>query len=254
MLTRTVVLFDEFDSILRTRSLDRDRPVSEFSFLTPGLLPKLKRLHDKAAKQQVAFALATNFVGDLDSAAIRSGRFDAKLGIFPPDFLARVGRLATEMRRHKSNPPADEHRWDRAIAIIDACAGYGMATLGKPGWFTKPGKNKSYSGMPFGHIFDSETSPALGEKESERPEYPPPAGTADVGFQEWREWAVIADLDSRGKAIEPEKGAKDRWRSYLGKIEGVWVARAQELHDTEKNDANAWKARAARATEPPQGR
>jgi ATPase family associated with various cellular activities (AAA) len=131
MLSHCVILFDEFDSILRTRSRDRGPIRSRFQFLTPGLLPKLKHLHERAEKQRLAYALATNYVGDLDRAAIRRGRFDRQVGIFPPDFLSRLGRLATEMWTYHGKELNTEGV-KRAIKVINASAGYGMATLGKP--------------------------------------------------------------------------------------------------------------------------
>jgi SpoVK/Ycf46/Vps4 family AAA+-type ATPase len=54
MLTHVVILFDEFDPILQNRGKRKgDEPAkSIFEFLTPGMLPKLKLLHD-SAKQTV---------------------------------------------------------------------------------------------------------------------------------------------------------------------------------------------------------
>jgi ATP-dependent 26S proteasome regulatory subunit len=54
------------------------------------MLPKLKALHDAAKKGRVVYLLATNLVGDLDEAAIRAGRFDAEVGLYPPDLLSRA--------------------------------------------------------------------------------------------------------------------------------------------------------------------
>lgn len=207
MLTRCVILFDEFDSILRKRSTDLKAALNEFQFLTPGLLPKLKNLHDHAAKQQVAYALATNFVGQLDPAAIRRGRFDDDLGIFPPDLLSRVGRLTGEMRKfHPQQLNAEEV--GRAVAMVKKAAGYGMATLGKPGWFTEPKSHTVLDRTPFGYIFEGKPAPDFGDPESnvsdERDE--------DVK----KEWQKVIDLDARGELI-----SANEWVSYTLQVEAL---------------------------------
>jgi hypothetical protein len=68
-----------------------------FTFLTPGMLPKLKDLRRCAAKRSCAFVLSTNLIGGLDPAAVREGRFDKKVGIYPPDPLSRAGRLLNQV-------------------------------------------------------------------------------------------------------------------------------------------------------------
>jgi ATPase family protein associated with various cellular activities (AAA) len=134
-LSQAVILFDEFDPIVRSRSLQPENlPLNEFAFVTPGMLPKLKWLHDCAEKQQVAYCLITNRIGELDEAAIRSGRFDYKVGVYPPDLLSRAGRLAYVMAQ-RDEFKAHEHC--QSIAnIVNATKGGGMTALGKPGNFT----------------------------------------------------------------------------------------------------------------------
>lgn len=99
MLTDAVILFDEFDPILRGRDKKAKVPTQVFEFLTPGMLPKLRSLHDASATQRVVYALATNLIGTLDEAAIRRGRFDEKVGIYSPDLVSRAGRLGFEISR-----------------------------------------------------------------------------------------------------------------------------------------------------------
>jgi SpoVK/Ycf46/Vps4 family AAA+-type ATPase len=84
LLTRVVILFDEFDPVLWRRDPSDSTPRSVFTFLTPGMLPKLKDLRRCAKKRSCAFALSTNLIGGLDPAAVREGRFDQKLGIYSP--------------------------------------------------------------------------------------------------------------------------------------------------------------------------
>jgi hypothetical protein len=214
MLTRCVILFDEFDSILYKRT--RGTPLTQFQFLTPGLLPKFKLLHDRAAKQQLAYALATNFVGDLDRAATRTGRFDQRLGVFPPDVLSRVGRLATEMQRYcdKSGRTLTPEEGIEAIEVIDKSAGYGMATIGKPGWFTVPRRDPE-PGTPFGHIFLSDVPmPDFGHPEAEWDSKEPNANDDPLGHREWQEWRKVIQLDGLGKEIRAAS-----WQAFIQEVE-----------------------------------
>jgi hypothetical protein len=141
-LTNTVVLFDEFDPMIRSRGRKKDvAKLDAFAFLTPGMLPKLKLLNDRAKERQVAFCLITNRVGSLDEAAIRTGRFDFKVGIYPPDLLSRVGRLIFVVdqiceRNDKLRLPPDY--LTRLTKVLAATAGRGMTLLGRPGNFTVP--------------------------------------------------------------------------------------------------------------------
>lgn len=79
---RCVLFLDEFDSFAKPRSershsMDRD--------LTNVLLTSIDNLHGTP----VVLVAATNFIGSLDPAAIREGRFDFRVEIPPPDFEAR---------------------------------------------------------------------------------------------------------------------------------------------------------------------
>lgn len=92
LLTRAVILFDEFDQVLWNREDAEQAPVDfVFKLLTPGMLPKLRELHDRAKEHRVAYVLATNRLEDLDDAAIRQGRFDSRVGVYPPDPVSRAG-------------------------------------------------------------------------------------------------------------------------------------------------------------------
>jgi hypothetical protein len=139
LLTRCVILFDEFDPVILKRSPDETNP-SVFSFLTPGMLPKLKTLHERAEKRSVAYVLVTNLIAKLDEAAIRQGRFDLLMGIYPPDVLSRFGRLTQIAFAHAdaSNQSKSRPALDRIWKVVYASGGGAMTTLGKPGWFSPP--------------------------------------------------------------------------------------------------------------------
>jgi len=237
MLSQCVILFDEFDTILYTRERAQGYegpPTTEFEFLTPGLLPKLKRLHDRAAKQRSAYALATNFVGHLDRAAIRSGRFDRRLGVFPPDLLSRVGRLATEMQKYldeerkpeEAGQALEPEQAKAAIAVLTKSAGYGMATLGKPGWFTKPRRRPAQAGTLFGYIFHDQEIPTFGEKERNKEGVKVPVEADDpLGYREWREWKAVEQLDKN----VPEEASAMSWDDYKQQVAALAASVAEEL-------------------------
>ena len=105
-LTHAVILFDEFDSILLDRAIQDAAtiPTSVTEFLTPGMLPKLKTLHDASESGRVSYVLATNYLDRIDSAASRNGRFDKKIGIYPPDLISRMGRLRNQFETFLKKP------------------------------------------------------------------------------------------------------------------------------------------------------
>ena len=105
-LTHAVILFDEFDSILLDRAIQDTStiPTSVTEFLTPGMLPKLKTLHDASESGRVSYVLATNYLDRIDSAASRNGRFDKKIGIYPPDLVSRMGRLRNQFETFLKKP------------------------------------------------------------------------------------------------------------------------------------------------------
>ena len=139
LLTDAVVLFDEFDPVLRRRDPSGATPLNIFSFLTPGMLPKLKALNESAKSRRFAYALITNFIGTLDEAAVRQGRFDQKIGIYPPDPLSRLGyfcKLATGQCAAAPNaekPLAVDEA--RLAEVVTVTGGLGMTALMAEGWF-----------------------------------------------------------------------------------------------------------------------
>lgn len=84
---RVVVLFDEFDELVRERDSARSEPLSRF--LTTAMLPKLTNIHKKAT---LVFVIATNHVGEFDFAIRRHGRFDRVVQIMPPTFDSKMAK------------------------------------------------------------------------------------------------------------------------------------------------------------------
>ena len=140
MLTHSVILFDEFDPILQNRGKRKgDEPAkSIFEFLTPGMLPKLKLLHNSAKTNRTSYVLATNFFYNLDPAAIRQGRFDAVHGVYPPDPISRLGRLLDQKIRQTAPPlnPGDAEAELRVLKAVAITRGSPMDKIAKPGWYT----------------------------------------------------------------------------------------------------------------------
>ncbi|MBX3024678.1 ATP-binding protein [bacterium] len=76
---RVVVFLDEFDEMVRDRSVAGSE--AESRFLTTAMLPKLSRINDR---RRVVFLLATNYIDNFDFAISRPGRFDVILQVMPP--------------------------------------------------------------------------------------------------------------------------------------------------------------------------
>ncbi len=208
LLTRAVILFDEFDPVLLKRS-PAERNPTVFSFLTPGMLPKLKTLHDQAERRSVAYVLITNLIGKLDEAAIRNGRFDRRLGIYPPDLLSRTGQLLkaiTEFRRARPELPQPDRR--AVLDVVVKTAGAPMNTVGKPGWFLAPKKldpgGRTAFGVLFGDAGRQITSPEP-EARFERPSF-----RSDYADREYREWAWVRLWDERAAGCASLEGLRSR--------------------------------------------
>jgi hypothetical protein len=189
LLTRVVILFDEFDPVLRSRDANDGSTPTVFSFLTPGLLPKLKELHDLAAKRSVAYALLTNLVGSLDAAAIRSGRFDLAVGVYPPDLLSRFGQLWTQF--HAADLKIDSATARQFSDAITFTAGVPMQELTRKGWFI------AAKDAPRGSIFRY-------FERSEPPVWPEPQvvpavvqGSGRAAEREHNEWAQLSAWERR---------------------------------------------------------
>jgi Cdc6-like AAA superfamily ATPase len=87
-LRQVIVIFDECDELFRDRSpagsTEQTRNIS--AFVTASMLPKLQDLHDRG---KVLFFICTNHAAMMDTAVLRGGRIDHRLGVGPPDAEAR---------------------------------------------------------------------------------------------------------------------------------------------------------------------
>jgi SpoVK/Ycf46/Vps4 family AAA+-type ATPase len=134
ILTHAVIVLDEFEPVVRTRSKpkgciesefkkltttgdnhlrgesksqnesseeeERAPDPPEFRFLVTGMLPKLAKLNKAASAQSLVYMLATNHLIQIDAAAKRPGRFDLHLPIYNPDPISRLLALSNNLIEH----------------------------------------------------------------------------------------------------------------------------------------------------------
>ncbi len=89
MLTSTeevVVLFDEFDELVRERKEDA---AQESRFLTTAMLPRLQEL---STARRLVFLFATNHLEVFDVAISRPGRFDLIVPVMPPSAAEKLAK------------------------------------------------------------------------------------------------------------------------------------------------------------------
>lgn len=131
-LEDSVIFFDEMEELIKKRESDTS---FEQKFLTTTLLPKLQNLHDKA---NCLFLVATNFLGEIDVAAKREGRFDFKIQILPPSIESkktelenRFGKLGLEehteivmgklLSKHDAFKYSTRKEFERLIIKLSKC-------------------------------------------------------------------------------------------------------------------------------------
>lgn len=100
---RIVVLLDEFDEMVRDRTLSTE---ILSRFLTTAMLPKLATINKS---RRLVFIVATNYIGSFDLAISRRGRFDVVIQIMPPTFMEKLKRWPkVEKRLEKFNMTQDK--------------------------------------------------------------------------------------------------------------------------------------------------
>lgn len=121
-----VLFIDEIDSFVTSR--DQASGNAEDLKITNTLLTEMVNLR----AHRVVLVGATNYLKNLDAAAIREGRFDFKVEVTPPDEPARLGLLEQGLRKHVPGALADAEvlrsvarRWNgfsvsRIVAVTKA--------------------------------------------------------------------------------------------------------------------------------------
>jgi hypothetical protein len=105
-----VVLFDEFDEMVRNRALS-DELLSRF--LTTAMLPKLARINKE---RRILFVVATNYIHTFEVAISRAGRFDLVLQMMPPLASEKMRKWAKELGELKSI--VEEAEFDAKLADL----------------------------------------------------------------------------------------------------------------------------------------
>jgi transitional endoplasmic reticulum ATPase len=139
-----VLFIDEIDSFLRSREFASGS--AEDLKITNTLLTEIVAIRE----HRVVLMGATNYLANLDSAAIREWRFDMKVEITPPDEAARIGILQAAARKYAVDLSFDEDalryvavRWhgysvSRLTAVAKALPAYarsqGLRHIGVDAW------------------------------------------------------------------------------------------------------------------------
>lgn len=124
-----VLFLDEIDSLIKDRNASMAGGTEESAKITNAILTELVN----AREARIVVVAATNFLGKLDQAAIREGRFDFKVEITPPDEPARCAILRNGLRKHPSIVASPEalnlaaRRWSgfsvaRLRAVVEEAA------------------------------------------------------------------------------------------------------------------------------------
>jgi hypothetical protein len=166
--------------------------------------------------------LITNLVGTLDEAAVRRGRFDEKVGIYPPDPLSRYGHfmmLCGAQQRKEDDKrkgvtkagskkgaaiktPKDFSK--RVREVIWRTAGQGMTALVAKGWF-RLGKDQDIINTPLGYVFHKSNSlPKPWPEPEDR--FDGIRGKGSSAEKEYLQWGWLKEWDDK---IPEEKGLSE---------------------------------------------
>ncbi|MFT4438832.1 ATP-binding protein [Caballeronia sp. 15715] len=247
MLSQAVILFDEFDPVLKRRDESGEKTTNIFSFLTPGMLPKLKSLHENASDRRVAYALVTNLIGSLDVPAVRQGRFDAAVGIYPPDPLSRLGYIHKVCRVHldsgKHGLKEGRFQMERVLEMVRKTSGLGMTPMTAAGWFRIPEKLE-LDDKPIGYIYKRTEAmpiiPGVEERFSKK------KGIGPFASEEFVEWGWLTRWENSLLQIPKNKLNKVEpycdWPTSEESIKAVTVLRAMADETGEAEPSAAMKA------------
>lgn len=115
-----VLFIDEIDSFVRSRELGSGS--SEDLKITNTLLTEIVAVRD----YPVVLIGATNYLANLDAAAVREGRFDLKVEITPPDETARIGILSAAAAKYGAGLEFDP---EALVYIAKRWRGYSVSRL-----------------------------------------------------------------------------------------------------------------------------
>jgi AAA+ superfamily predicted ATPase len=108
-----VVLLDEFDEMVRDRSIAGTEALSRL--MTTAMLPKLSRIHDR---RTVVFIVATNYIDRFDVAISRLGRFDKVFQTLPPTTQEKLDKGWPEVRSALEKLPVSVEPLDEKLGAL----------------------------------------------------------------------------------------------------------------------------------------
>jgi hypothetical protein len=256
MLSRVVILFDEFDPILKRRDDSGEKDTNFYTFVTPGMLPKLKALQESAKERKFAYALITNLVGTLDIPAIRKGRFDEVVGVYPPDPLSRAGYFArvASMLAQAREPDWDKGTFaaERLMNVVAQTRSIGMTAATAAGWFRAKDGSPLDSG-PVGYLYRR----CKQWKADFVPEdkFKGIRGVGRFAEREYLQWGLLSEWDEQihnfanSKAFGEKKGREKTWNGLLqwpGSKEAIAAVGKLHVEMTAKPGDKRKRARTAR--------
>ncbi|AEH37478.1 ATP-binding protein [Halopiger xanaduensis] len=115
-----LVFLDEIDAIAGARGGHGSGGASQRQMVNQ-LLTELESL--ESADEDVVVVAATNRPGDVDDAVLRSGRFDERIEVSPPDAAARKAILQVHLA---DRPVAEGCDWD---TVVERTSGYAASDL-----------------------------------------------------------------------------------------------------------------------------
>lgn len=115
-----VLFIDEIDSFITSR--DQSSGNSEDLKITNTLLTEIVNLRS----HKVVLVGATNYLKNLDAAAIREGRFDFKVEVTPPDEPARLGLLGQGVKKYAPDLDVDQ---DVLVSVAKRWNGFSVSRL-----------------------------------------------------------------------------------------------------------------------------
>lgn len=120
-----VLFIDEIDSVIKDRTQSSGDP--EAAKVTNTFLTNVVKLRES----KVIVIAATNYIDQLDPAAIREGRFDYKIEVPPPDLDARLAILRHALKSLPSSTTLDESSLLSCAKRWEGYSASRLAAIGK---------------------------------------------------------------------------------------------------------------------------
>lgn len=116
-LCNACIVFDEFDEMVADRG---EKDVPRLPLLTAAILPLLATLREQARANGCIVTFTTNYLENIDRAAIRGGRVDESLLLMYPDYHSRM--LLGLMQHDRPNAGCEWQPLRRAVRQTAMCA------------------------------------------------------------------------------------------------------------------------------------